>query len=151
MSPELLYPEQFDLIDSRPTKESDCYALGMVMYEVLSGQKPFARCRDPAVIRKVIDGERPSRPQGAVGAWFVDDVWRMAEQCWESRPEHRPNAKIVLQGLEQVLERFQPPSRAEEDTGTDPTDTNDSSCYFTANDISGTFPHSASSLRLMAQ
>src|ERR1700753_4170970 len=41
MSPELLYPEQFHRKDSRPTKESDRYALGMVIYEVLSGQAPF--------------------------------------------------------------------------------------------------------------
>ena len=33
-SPELLDPEQFGLTDSRPTKQSDCYALGMVVYEV---------------------------------------------------------------------------------------------------------------------
>ena len=34
MSPELLNPEAFGLDDRRPTKESDCYALGMVVYEV---------------------------------------------------------------------------------------------------------------------
>jgi len=37
MSPELLYPEQFGIPQSegdRPTRQSDCYALGMVIYEV---------------------------------------------------------------------------------------------------------------------
>ena len=34
MSPELLDPERFGIIDYRPTKQSDCYALGMVVYEV---------------------------------------------------------------------------------------------------------------------
>lgn len=34
MSPELLLPEQFGFTDTRPTKQSDCYALGMVIYEV---------------------------------------------------------------------------------------------------------------------
>jgi serine/threonine protein kinase len=37
MSPELLNPEMFDIPQSegvRPTKQSDCYALGMVIYEV---------------------------------------------------------------------------------------------------------------------
>jgi len=34
MSPELLDPDRYGLPDSRPTKESDCYALGMVAYEV---------------------------------------------------------------------------------------------------------------------
>jgi hypothetical protein len=37
MSPELLDPELFGIPQSegdRPTKQSDCYALGMVIYEV---------------------------------------------------------------------------------------------------------------------
>ena len=37
MSPELLDPERFGVPeseDNRPTRQSDCYALGMVIYEV---------------------------------------------------------------------------------------------------------------------
>jgi len=37
MSPELLDPERFvmpESEDNRPTRQSDCYALGMVIYEV---------------------------------------------------------------------------------------------------------------------
>ena len=37
MSPELLYPEKFGMPESEgnwPTRQSDCYALGMVIYEV---------------------------------------------------------------------------------------------------------------------
>jgi len=37
MSPELLDPERFGIPESEdnwPTKQSDCYALGMVIYEV---------------------------------------------------------------------------------------------------------------------
>jgi len=37
MSPELLDPERFgmpELEGNRPTRQSDCYALGMVIYEV---------------------------------------------------------------------------------------------------------------------
>ena len=37
MSPELLYPEGFGIPQSegnRPTRQSDCYAFGMVIYEV---------------------------------------------------------------------------------------------------------------------
>ena len=33
-SPELLDPERFGLEGDRPTRESDCYAFGMVIYEV---------------------------------------------------------------------------------------------------------------------
>ena len=34
MSPELLDPSRLGDPDPRPTKESDCFALGMVVYEV---------------------------------------------------------------------------------------------------------------------
>jgi hypothetical protein len=37
MSPELLHPEMFGVPqseDNKPTRQSDCYALGMVIYEV---------------------------------------------------------------------------------------------------------------------
>ena len=34
MSPELLDPKKFNASDPRPTKESDRFALGMVIYEV---------------------------------------------------------------------------------------------------------------------
>jgi serine/threonine protein kinase len=44
MSPELLYPERFGIPESegdRPTRQSDCYALGMVIYEVRVRVSPF--------------------------------------------------------------------------------------------------------------
>ena len=34
MSPEVLWPEKFGYKDARPTKASDVYSLGMVIYEV---------------------------------------------------------------------------------------------------------------------
>jgi serine/threonine protein kinase len=44
MSPELLDPEMFGIPQSegdRPTRQSDCYALGMVIYEVHIRASPF--------------------------------------------------------------------------------------------------------------
>lgn len=34
MSPELMNPEQFDLVNANPTRASDVYAIGMVVLEV---------------------------------------------------------------------------------------------------------------------
>ena len=36
MSPELFYPSDFNISKLQLTKESDCYAFGMVIYEVSS-------------------------------------------------------------------------------------------------------------------
>ena len=44
MSPELLDPERFGIPeseDNRPTRQSDCYALGMVIYEVGARVREF--------------------------------------------------------------------------------------------------------------
>ena len=102
MSPELFYPDHTGLKDTRPTKQSDCYALGMVIYEVLSGQAPFTPFHSCIVIRKVIDGERPKRPKGAGGARFTNDLWRTLNLCWATEPQRRPSAVVVLECLERV-------------------------------------------------
>jgi len=100
MSPELLDPQSFNLDATRPTKESDYYALGMVIYEVLSGQAPFASFISPLIIRKVLDGERPGRPQGEQGLLFTDIIWGILKLCWKTWPRDRTSAKTVLLGLE---------------------------------------------------
>lgn len=107
---ELLNPEKFGLKESRPTEASDCYALGMVIYEVLSGQKPFASWEGPVVIQKILNGKRPGRPRGDEGKPFTDGVWRILERCWEHQPSGRISAKTVLLGLEEDSFSSWPPS-----------------------------------------
>ena len=110
MSPELFDPEKFGLKDSRRTKRSDCYALGMVIYEVLSRRVPFHQHADFAVVVRVGKGERPGRPQGEEGVWFVDDVWSTLERCWEPSPCDRSSVKDTLQCLESISKSWTPPS-----------------------------------------
>ena len=129
MSPELIAPERFGLKHSRPKKPSDCYALGMVIYETISGKLPFHEDTDLTVFVKVLDGKRPSRK-----ARFTDGLWKMLELCWGSQPNARPNIEDVLQCLEvEVLPPRQDVEMEEEeeegeDSGWDSTD--DSSCEF---------------------
>ena len=95
MSPELLAPQRFGLKTYHPTKSSDCYALGMVVFETISGNVPFHEVPDMAVFLKVVDGERPCREAG-----FADSLWEMVEQCWRSDPYDRKSVESVLRCLE---------------------------------------------------
>jgi len=121
MSPELLHPESFDL-ESHPTKQSDCYALGMVIYETLSGRAPFAPYHHFAVILKVLQGERPERPQGEEGVPFTDTIWGVLELCWKHQPSERIDANAVLLCLEGIPYPLRSPSGVDSDAETDPDD-----------------------------
>ncbi|KAF9645013.1 kinase-like protein [Thelephora ganbajun] len=97
MGPELINPQQFGLKDNRATKSSDCYALGMVIYETISGKLPFHQHGDLTVFTKVLAGERPVR-----GVEFTESLWRMLRLCWKPQPNNRPRIEDVLLYLERV-------------------------------------------------
>jgi serine/threonine protein kinase len=88
------------LEDGRPTKESDYYGLGMVIYEVLSGQRPFTTGRNSSLWEDSEWGERPERPQGERGKLFTDEIWGILELCWKHQPHDRISASAVLLRLE---------------------------------------------------
>ena len=115
MSPELLDPEMFGLKDNRGTKSSDCYALGMVVYEVLSRRIPFYQ--HVVVAHRILGGERPERPQGMEGEWFTDDIWGILGHCWTHEPSDRPSVDSVLRCLEAASRVWTPlsPSLMEAD------------------------------------
>ena len=105
MGPELINPQEFGLKAGRPTKFSDCYSLGMVIYETVSGNLPFYKHPDPLVVLKVSMGERPHRSVG-----FAESLWKILEQCWASQPSERPSVEGVLQCLDMCSELSVPPS-----------------------------------------
>ena len=144
MSPELLDPSEFGLEDSRRTKESDCYALGMVVYEVLSGQVPFGTQYTKYVVTsKIIDGERPVVPEGPERVWFTDDLWETLELCWSRQPEGRPTIGTVSECLARASPAWHlPPLLVNSDVG---IDTDES--LFTASSP-GMLRHSPGKLRL---
>jgi len=105
MSPERIAPERFGFKNSRPTIASDCYALGMVIYETISGNFPFHKDTDLTVFMKVVEGEYPPR-----GTRFTESLWGVMEQCWASKPNNRPNIEDVLHHLETTSDLLVPPS-----------------------------------------
>ena len=106
MSPELIDPKEFGFNTCRCTRESDCYALGIVFYEVISGNVPFhSQHKEFKVALEILKGNRPSRD-----AEFADPLWEMLQMCWKPQPSDRPKIEDVLRCLESVSELSRPPS-----------------------------------------
>ena len=123
MSPELVDPARFGAKNGRPTKESDCYALGMVILEVLTGKIPFQGFNNLVVTMKIVEGAHPGRPKGPEAVWFTDDLWGTLEQCWLYKPKQRPSIESVLECLEQGLVTWEPLSiSADSDSQVDSDD-----------------------------
>ena len=111
MSPERIFPGKFGFKNNRPTVPSDCYALGMVIYETISGNIPFHKDADITVHMKVVEGEHPPR-----GAKFTETLWGMLEQCWASGPDDRPSVGDVLHCLEVASHLSELPSTGVDET-----------------------------------
>ena len=124
MSPELLDPQRFSSND-RPTRESDCYALGMVIYEVrrlrlsqrtlidppqvLTGLRPFHHLRSYSPVTAVLGGERPEEPPEAESLGFSDTLWELVQSCWSESSSTRPTAQQLFDCLSPASLTWVPP------------------------------------------
>lgn len=148
MGPEFFDPE---IREHHQTKHSDCYALGMVIYEVLSGRVPFYQYENSIIPGKVFGGDRPERPRGAEGVCFTDDVWEVLRRCWTHQPGNRPNVEGVLQYLKMVSKSWTPPSpRSPAVSLTTGSPTRETSGIFTMGNTDGSLVSSSSSSSRLA-
>jgi len=99
MAPELLHPARFGLEKGVPSKEADIYALGMTVYQVLTGQWPFYPKREAEVVLVVVSGKRPPKPENAGEIGMTEAVWELMNECWREDRTKRPD-------ILQVLKRF---------------------------------------------
>ena len=96
MAPELLLSAKFGLEKGVPSKESDIYALGTTVYQVLTGKWPFFPMREGEVMLAVISGKRPPKPENAEGIGMTEGVWDLLRECWREDRMMRPNISDIL-------------------------------------------------------
>ncbi|KZT74066.1 kinase-like protein, partial [Daedalea quercina L-15889] len=101
-APEILSPEDFAVVSSgMPSRESDIYSFSLVMWEVFAGKVPFTEARnDGAVIRRILNGDRPQRLLETTSLGLSDNVWSMMDKCWSADPRMRLSVSQVIAILE---------------------------------------------------
>ncbi len=69
------------------SKETDIYSMGMIMWELTTGCKPFANVEhDINLIFKIIDGERPEITEDTPKFYA-----NLMKSCWDPDPKKRPS------------------------------------------------------------
>jgi eukaryotic-like serine/threonine-protein kinase len=98
MSPEQALGKRGDEIDGR----SDLYSLGIVMYQMLTGELPFATETTVATLLAHIQA-LPAPLLGRYGLKIPEPVASVVMQCLEKKPEARPaSAKVLIEDLERA-------------------------------------------------
>nr|XP_023892148.1 uncharacterized protein LOC112004154 [Quercus suber]XP_023892150.1 uncharacterized protein LOC112004154 [Quercus suber]XP_023892151.1 uncharacterized protein LOC112004154 [Quercus suber]POE61187.1 serine/threonine-protein kinase edr1 [Quercus suber] len=93
MAPELLNGSS-----SKVSEKVDVFSFGIVLWEILTGEEPYANMHYGAIIGGIVNNTlRPPVPS------FCDSEWRLLmEQCWAPDPVARPSFTEIARRLREM-------------------------------------------------
>jgi serine/threonine-protein kinase len=102
-TPSYMPPEQY--ADSRSVdKRADIYAMGVMLYEMTTGKKPFPNSLSAEAIRKIQQGKytKPRKHNPKISP----ATQRLVKRCMRVKPERRfQSMTAILERLEKVTDR----------------------------------------------
>ena len=111
MPPEILEGREY-------TEKADCYAVGMIMWEMLACAHPYAEFDFKFSYQcelKIADGLRPSLPdynlsEGPEEAEVRDAYVALLQACWQQNPAMRPTCAVISNALQRLMDHLVPNS-----------------------------------------
>jgi tetratricopeptide (TPR) repeat protein/predicted Ser/Thr protein kinase len=99
-TPSYMAPEQAQGAGPLIDRRTDVYALGVMLYEILSGKPPFTADSLPALLNRVLNEDPPS-----LGPSVHPDLETIARRCLEKEPERRyPTARDLADDVRRFLD-----------------------------------------------
>ncbi|GES76278.1 kinase-like domain-containing protein [Rhizophagus clarus] len=91
------------LSGNKYTFKSDIYSIGLLMWEISSGQLPFNNCaHDYDLAMNVVNGMRPK-----IVSETPLEYKNLMEQCWNANPLERPDTYTLLINIREIKSYYQ--------------------------------------------
>ena len=88
MAPEVLQNQPY-------SEKADVYSYGIVLWEILAREPPFAMYKPLQIAQKVVEeAERP--PLSKIPDDCPKELIVIMRACWEQNPNNRPNFSDVI-------------------------------------------------------
>jgi hypothetical protein len=89
-------PELLANCISKKAKAGDVYALGIILFEILTGQHPYIVSQYDVVLKNVMEGRRPVLPEGVQ---LPRGCQELMSSCWNADPAARPSFDEIKRRL----------------------------------------------------
>ena len=97
-TPHYMAPEAFHGVTA--SAATDVYALGVLLYELVSGRPPYDSDSIPDLMRRHMEGHPERRPG------IPDGIWQVITSCMATKPRLRPTAAELVAELSDAARSF---------------------------------------------
>ncbi|RHZ88473.1 hypothetical protein Glove_22g12 [Diversispora epigaea] len=92
------------LCDQIYTTKSDIYSIGILMWEVATGETPFGdHEHDLDLSLAIVEGYRPKINEDIP---IPHEYLTLMKQCWDSNPDNRPDANTILDKIKLLIKSY---------------------------------------------